>query len=446
MFAPTLDVAPETVASPLQPDVPVRWNPATLIAFRFCFVYFGLYVLTTQMLGGLIVLPGIDVPPLEQLPPVRNLTSWVATHLFRVSYPLVITGSGSGDKTFDWVHAFCLLAIAGAATAVWSFVDRSRDHYAGLHKWFHLFLRFSLGSTMVSYGMAKAIPLQMPAPGLTRLLEPFGNFSPMGVLWYSIGAARGYEIFAGCAELAGGVLLFVPRTATLGALICLADAIQIFMLNMTYDVPVKVFSFQLILMSLLVLAPDASRLANVILLNRTAGPSTRPPLLRGRRANRIVLAAQVVFGVYLIGMGLRGAAQGWTRYGGGAPKSPLYGIWNVDEMIINGQTRSPLITDYGRWRRVVFQNPASMSFQRMNDTFVFQPVTIDVAGRSITLTKADKSQSGRFSFERPAADRLILDGNMDGQTVHMQLQLVDRNTFLLVNRGFHWIQEYPFNR
>src|SRR4026208_2091617 len=99
---------------------------------------------------------------------------------------------------------------------------------------------------MVAYGMIKAIPLQMPAPGLTRLLEPFGNFSPMGVLWYSVGASRPYEIFAGCAELAAGILICIPRTATLGALICLADAIQIFTLNMSYDVPVKLFSFHLI--------------------------------------------------------------------------------------------------------------------------------------------------------------------------------------------------------
>ena len=35
---------------------------------------------------------------------------------------------------------------------------------------------------------------------------------------------------------------------------------------------------------------------------------------------------------------------------------------------------------------------------------------------------------------------------MDGHAVHMQLKLKDRNQFLLVNRGFHWIQEYPFNR
>ena len=43
---------------------------------------------------------------------------------------------------------------------------------------------------MVSYGMVKAIPLQMPSPSLTRLLEPYGNFSPMGVLWASVGASR----------------------------------------------------------------------------------------------------------------------------------------------------------------------------------------------------------------------------------------------------------------
>jgi len=41
---------------------------------------------------------------------------------------------------------------------------------------------------------------------------------------------------------------------------------------------------------------------------------------------------------------------------------------------------------------------------------------------------------------------MILDGTMDGHAVHMQLQLVDRNKFVLVSRGFHWIQEYPYNR
>jgi hypothetical protein len=30
---------------------------------------------------------------------------------------------------------------------------------------------------------------------------------------------------------------------------------------------------------------------------------------------------------------------------------------------------------------------------------------------------------------------------MDNHQVHMELQLTDRNSFLLVSRGFHWIND-----
>lgn len=145
----------------------------------------------------------------------------------------------------------------------------------------------------------------------------------MGVLWYSVGASRAYEICIGRAELAAGVLLFVPRTVTLGALVCLADALQIFTLNMTSDVPVRLFSFHVILMSAALLAPHAKSLANVLLLARPASPAVDPTVGRTPRTRRIAAVAQVAFGAYLVLMNLQGARKAWTQYGGGAPKSPL---------------------------------------------------------------------------------------------------------------------------
>jgi hypothetical protein len=41
---------------------------------------------------------------------------------------------------------------------------------------------------------------------------------------------------------------------------------------------------------------------------------------------------------------------------------------------------------------------------------------------------------------------LVLDGDWGGHRVHMVLKLVDVNSFTLVNRGFHWVQEFPYNR
>ena len=75
MLAPsTLDVAtvdtlPE-IADPAAPvteptapaEVQPRWTLATRIAFRLCFLYFSLYVVSTQMLGGLLPFSWVRQP------------------------------------------------------------------------------------------------------------------------------------------------------------------------------------------------------------------------------------------------------------------------------------------------------------------------------------------------------------------------------------------------
>jgi uncharacterized membrane protein YphA (DoxX/SURF4 family) len=431
-----------------QPTIP-EWSLAARIAFRFCLVYLGLYCLSTQIITSLFSsTQGEDIPDPAALWPLRPVVFWTATHIFHVRAPLSLGGnSGSGDCMFGWVLAFCLLVIAVLATGVWSLLDRRPESYAGLHNWFRLFVRFALAGQMINYGIPKLIPLQMPYPSLTRLLQPFGTFSPMGVLWTSIGASPAYEIFAGCAEVIGGLLLIVPRTATLGALLCLADMIQVFTLNMTYDVPVKLFAFHLVLLSCFLLAPDVPRLASVLFLNRATAPSTQGQLFRAVRANRIALAAQIMLGLWLVGMNAHSAWGYWSIFGGGRPYSPLYGIWDVRQMSIDDQPRPPILTDHGRWRRAIFDLPAQMAFQRMDDSFAYYACSIDLTNKTLAFTKrGDRNWKANFTFQRPAGDQLILDGRMDDHQVHLDLQLTDRNKFLLVGRGFRWIQEFPFNR
>lgn len=95
---------------------------------------------------------------------MRQITFWTAAHIFRVAHPRLYTDSGSGDKTLDWVLAFCLLVFAVLATAIWSALDRRRKNYVTLHKWFRLSIRFALASQMMVYGMAKVVPLRCLSP------------------------------------------------------------------------------------------------------------------------------------------------------------------------------------------------------------------------------------------------------------------------------------------
>lgn len=377
---------------------------------------------------------------------MRQLVYWTAAHVFHVKTQLVNSGSGSGDKTWDWVLAFCLLVISLAATLIWSALDRNRPNYVTLHKWFRLGLRFALASQMLSYGLSKAVPLQMPFPYLNRLLEPYGHRSPMGVLWDSIGSSPGYEMFAGCAELFGGILLFFPRTTLFGALVCLADMVQVFMLNMTYDVPVKLFSFHLIVMSLVLLAPEFPRLVKFFFGNCAAEPSTQPQIGRTQKRARIALALQAALGLWLVGANVYGSWKLWYQYGGGRPKSVLYGIWNIEEFLQDGSLRAPLLTDNERYRRAVFDFAQFVSFEKMDNTFAGYSAAIDESKKILTLTKgSDKDFKASLTYQRDA-DQLTLDGQMGGHKIHMKLHRVDHTKFTLVGGGFHWVQEYPFNR
>jgi hypothetical protein len=439
-------------ASAVQPPHPPgshptpAWRPLTRLAFRFCVAYFGLYVVTTQMLGAMIPTPLPRFPSLETLPPFLPLLKWTATGMVHVAEAPVVF-SGSGDKILDWIAAGWLLAISGVVALAWTAVDRKGRSDARWYAWFRVFMRFALGATMIQYGFIKVVPLQMPYPQLRRLVEPFGNFSPMGVLWYSIGAAPAYETLVGCAEALGGTLLFFPRTALLGTLVCLADVVEVFALNMTYDVPVKLFSFHLILMSLFLLAPHASRLLNVLVLQRPAAGAPEPALTIGRRRRRSLLAAQVVLGAWLVGSNVVGAKEAWTLYGGGAPRPPLYGLWHVDEMDLDGLAVAPPLTDPGRWRRVIIQSAAGLTFQRMDDTFADYGASLDSAATTLTLTRAgDTSWKATFAVRLAPPDTLTLDGRMDDHAVLLRLSREDPHALLLPSRGFHWVQETPFNR
>src|SRR6267378_3768273 len=436
-----LQMSPQLQTEPIrpQPGIP-RWNLALRIAFRFGLIYLGLYCLTTQI----ITTPtGTDIPDPATLWPLRPLIFWTAAHIFHVNAPLSFGGnSGGSDGMFGWVTAFCLLMIATAATVVWSLLDRHRENYAALHKWFRLFVRFALAGQMIFYGISKVLPVQMAFPSLTRLLQPVGTLSPMGVLWTHMGSSPANEIFTGCAELTGGLLLILPLTATFGALLSLAAMIQVFTLNMTYDVPAKLLAFHTMLLACVLLAPDVPHLVRFLLLRRTTSLSTEAQLFRRVQANRIALAAQIIFGLWLVGVYGHYAWGVWNTRAGGRPLPALYGIWEVKQMSIDEQPRPPLLTDSARWRRAIFDYPDKMAFQRMDDTFAPYGASVNLPEKTLALTKSDdKNWRAGFTFQRPVEDQLILNGRMDNHQVHMELQLTDRNSFLLVSRGFHWTQE-----
>jgi hypothetical protein len=275
-------------------------------------------------------------------------------------------------------------------------------------------VRYTLAFTLFGYGFAKVFPLQFQPTPLRRFIEPYGVFSPMGVLWSFMGASVPYIIYTGCAEVLGGALLLFRRTTSLGAMVSFAVMLNVAVLNFCYDVPVKLYSTNLALMAVFLLAPDLRRLFDVLVRNRAAGPADLNPIVFDRRWMRIgaVVCWVLVVGSHLYS-NIWGGWQGYKQFYRNAQRSPYYGIYDVD---------SP-----GAWRKVAIQFPGNIMVRKADDSMQGYP------------TKDAK-------WTVPDPDHLILEGTFDGAPATIRLRKADLGKYQLPNRGFHWISEFPFNR
>ena len=124
------------------------------------------------------------------------------------------------------------------------------------------------------------------------------------------------------------------------------------MLNFAYDVPVKLFSTHLLAMSLFLHGPGPGAAREDVRPQSPVEPVVLRPLREdvGRSRGDLVLRTLVVVG--FTAMALYGANETRKTFGDLMPRSPLYGIWNVEEFEVDGERArrwSPTRSDGGGW-------------------------------------------------------------------------------------------------
>jgi hypothetical protein len=426
-------------------DASPTWSPAKRVGFRFVFAYLALYNLPFPI--GTIPFTG----KLEGwYTAVWNaVTPWFGAHVLHLAKPITIFPSGSGDKTYDYVQLLVFLLLAASATVLWSLLDSKRKSYPRLAEGLRVYIRYSLAFALLGYGSYKVIKTQFPDASLDRLIEPFGELSPMGVVWAWMGASYAYNVFAGLAEMGSGFLLFFRRTVTLGALAGIAVLLNIVMINFAYDVPVKLYSSHLLLMAVFLLAHDFKRFVDAFYFNR-AIPAADLGGRSSARARRIQLG---VLKTAFVALGVLSPLwDSWKNskvFGANAPHPALYGIWEVDSFARGRDAIPALVGDSVRWRRMVVNYSGFLSVRLLNDsTRGYRAHTDSVEHTLVLSTNKDTATKFPFSYVRngPANEKLRLDGVLRGDSLHIRLHRVDETKFLLVSRGYHWINELPFNR
>lgn len=392
----------------------------------------------------------------------RPLVSLVAKNLLGIERTLTMP-NGSGDTTYDYVRVYCLfvasilIAFLGIAVAIpgrkWlPFSMTGQLVQERLRDLLYILLRYTLAAILLGYGLAKITTSmnQFPAPGIDQLLKPWGDSSPMNVLWTFMGSSRAYTFFAGLSEVIPAVLLLSRRTSVLGAAIAFGVMLNIFLLNLCYDVPVKQFSFHLIAMSLVILSKDFARLFKVIVLNQAAQPAQLGPSY----SSDVWTVIHYCFkGLVLLISFI--APIGFTLYNNlnssdPLAQPPLFGAYGVESMSSDGEIVEK--QSGNKWQRLHldsfrdWQSGAQLSSMRVYLDSA-SPQSFSVNYDESTGKIVDKGSSkNQLELKEVEEGRVQASGTWNGTKIDLTMKKIRREDFLLFNRGFRWINERPFNR
>lgn len=376
---------------------------------------------------------------------------------------IVVQPTGSGDTAFAYVQMLVCAALALALGAI-GFAALRRGPPRWVLALVALGLCYWVACNLAPYGIFKLIKSQFPSPHLSRLIQPYGDSSPMGIVWTFMGLSAPYNWFSGFVELLGPVLLLFRRTRLLGALVAIAALANVVAINFFYDVPVKLYSAHMLVFAAAIAAYDGRRLVRFFLTNRAVEAADARPLVRRRWL--LYPARALGAAIFLNVVGLT-VAQALDGYGArdGHERPELYGIWDVTRFERDGAEVPPLATDATRWKHFVHDLPSfggaqyvtvvAMNGERGTFVLAAKPPEENAASDAPRVyelkrvggpTAAEAGGESEFVLERPSPGELVLDGLLDGAPVRVEMTRRLPEDFLLVNRGFHWVNELPFNR
>jgi len=295
---------------------------------------------------------------------------------------------------------------------------------------------------MFSYGISKLFVLQMPYPSLAQFYTPLGEFTPMRFTWMYLGYSAPYQFFGGFMETLGGVLILHRRSLLAGLFVLLGVMGNVFLLNLFYGVPVKLYSFFLVLIILYLLLEYRQQLFN-LLLNRPTTPIPMAPYFTKDWQNYLRLALKVAFFLYTFGYSLYNDYEYYQKTQ--QPSDLLIeGAFDVDQFNRNGESQlSP--TDTTRWNRIVIspRRRAGSGYGHITTgTSHFKKVSFSLDSMMNLTIKPRYDTAFLFEglVEPLGKDAFAWKGTSGKDSLELVLRRNER-PFTLDKRKFMWIME-----
>ncbi len=408
-----------------------KWNLWQLTVFRFFFIFISFETWCTSN-----VLRPIFYPRYKSL--IDNISVfpkplyWLDRHIYHFGInPSINDNTAPLDSPVKWAMIVTILWTSLIGCIIWGIIDRQRANYHKLNYWFRIYLAWYLFIIMDFYAIFKITVAQMPLPNAEYLLKPLGDYSRVFLLFNFMGASPGYSIFTGACEFLAAALLLFRRTRVLGALLMLTILVNILSLNIFYNVLQKLLVINLLMVTLYILSPFLSRLANFFVLQKPDSlieetyQFNTPWKKYLLSALLIIIPVWVSFATVLRGINVARSDQS-------AKQQKAY---KVTTFVSDGDTIPPLLTDQLRIQKVIFTSTYAHAYvvlYNMSGSSRHFDYVKDTVKRTITFPGA------HLAYKDLPGDTLQLYGQWNKRRVSMLLAPIQLDTLPLVKEKINW--------
>ncbi|KZS41935.1 hypothetical protein AWE51_00385 [Aquimarina aggregata] len=350
------------------------------------------------------------------------------------------------DSKYDYSRFLLITLLSVFGATIWVYIDSKIEfkYDSKLKTLTRTILRYHVGLTLIIYGLAKVFMLQFGEMDLDTLERTVGDHTGMGFLWIFMSHSKVYTMFTGWVEVIGGILLLFRKSTFLGAFILFIAMINVVIIDIGYDVRVKMFAIHLLLMTILLISNDIKRLLNFFVFNKPVDPIIESPLFSNEKIKKIGYLIKGSILLYFIiscffTYSNRIRSQKRNKY------SYMTGFHNVEVQKINGDT---IPSSMGhRWKSISFngnsRRPESLKIISINNKKHTYSFSVDTIQKTIMfkLIKDTLDDIYKFRYKELPSETFVFQGSHKGDSILIKTKVKTLKDYRLTKNGIQWITD-----
>ncbi|MGB0931807.1 MAG: hypothetical protein ACPGVB_13580 [Chitinophagales bacterium] len=414
-----------------------QWSFSQKLNLYFIVYFVLLFILSLPSPNTFLPNTGVYLQPFFEV-----LSKWFGDNVLQIKQPY--THQLISDSTGLYIHTFLLLLISAMLSLLWSILDKKQNHYPKFQYWFRVFISYYLAFQLFKYGFNKVFKLQFYLPEPNILYSNVGSLGRDILYWSVMGVSYSYTVFAGILELIPAFLLLFRRTRLLGALIAFAVLVNVVMINVSFDISVKILSSFLLLLSVLIILPDAPNLYRFFILQKQGITSKQyiPTCANKKRLLVYSVGKTLVIGLLLLDVFLPYFKT--QNFNDDLVARPfLHGAYQVEIFAVNQDTIPPLLTKTNRWKRFFIHRDSYFIAEDMREEMWDFLLQLNTYSQKMTL-KETSGQELIFQYNyNPSDSLLILNGILQNDTIHIEARQINWQELPLLQKQTNWtIDDY----